>query len=189
MARAVISACIWSSSLRDEVNLAVKIGQKSPELELASCSLSIGTVDILNQLSFRIAQPGIYCLIGPNGAGKTSTFNAITGAVKIQAGSINLDDESISGFLSHDVAMRGIGRKFQVPSILPNLTISENLRTALWGGRCSLMDLFNYTPLNWTNTINTDLKERFPFLIEENKPAKELSHGEKQVLELSMSLR
>ena len=172
----------------DEINLAVKIGQKSPELELASCSLSIGTVDILNQLSFRIAQPGIYCLIGPNGAGKTSTFNAITGAVKIQAGSINLDDESISGFQSHDVAMRGIGRKFQVPSILPNLTISENLRTALWGGRCSLMDLFNYTPLNWTNTINTDLKERFPFLIEENKPAKELSHGEKQVLELSMSL-
>ena len=123
----------------DEVNLAVKIEQKSPELELTSCSLSIGTVDILNQLSFRIAQPGIYCLIGPNGAGKTSTFNAITGAVKIQAGNINLDDELISGFLSHDVAMRGIGRKFQVPSILPNLTISENLRTALWGGRCSLM--------------------------------------------------
>ena len=70
----------------DEINLAVKIGQKSPELELASCSLSIGTVDILNQLSFRIEQPGIYCLIGPNGAGKTSTFNAITGASKLRQG-------------------------------------------------------------------------------------------------------
>ena len=176
------------SRREDEVALPAKAVLKSPKLELSGCSLSVGAVGILDQLSFRIDQPGIYCLIGPNGAGKTSTFNAITGAVPIQEGTIALDGEGVSGFLPNDVALRGIGRKFQVPSIFPNLTIAENLLSALWGGRCSLTDLFSYTPLNWSSAITTDLRKRFPFLNQGEKPASDLSHGEKQVLELSMSL-
>ncbi|HJO56632.1 MAG TPA: ATP-binding cassette domain-containing protein [Nitrospinaceae bacterium] len=180
---------IFSHSRQEEkVTLAARGILTAPKLELSGCSLSLGSVGILDNLSFQIDEPGIYCLIGPNGAGKTSTFNAITGAVYIQSGTIQLDGERMSGLLPNNVALRGLGRKFQVPSIFPNLTIAENLLVAVWGGRCSLKDLFSYKPLNWSSTIITDLREKFPFLNQDENSANELSHGEKQVLELAMSL-
>ena len=159
-----------------------------PKLEVFESNLSVGSVRILDQLSLNIDHPSIYCLIGPNGAGKTTTFNMVTGSLPMQSGKVVLDGEIVTGLAPYQMTRRGVGRKFQVPSIFPNLTIAENLHSALWGGRCSLLDLLKAEPIAWQSQLLDTLKDRFKFLEQNERLGGALSHGEKQVLELTMAL-
>jgi ABC-type branched-subunit amino acid transport system ATPase component len=69
-------------------------------------------------------------LIGPNGAGKTTLLNAITGDVRVAGGSLTLDGGSLLGIRQQDVVRRGVGRTFQSPKVIPELTLLENLMIA-----------------------------------------------------------
>ena len=88
----------------------------------------------------------------------------LTGSLSTQSGKVVLDDEIVTGLTPNQMSKRGVGRKFQVPSIFPNLTIAENLNSALWGGRCSLLDLLGSEPTAWHSLVLDDLKARFEFL-------------------------
>jgi branched-chain amino acid transport system permease protein len=157
-------------------------------LEIAEISAHVGEVRILDRLSLSIDGPGIFCIIGPNGAGKTSTFNLLTGELAASAGSVKLDDGDITGLASHRVIRRGIGRKFQTPTIFPSLSIDDNLAVALWSCRASRLDLLRPRSRRWTSPIRIELARRYPFLADGQRKAAELSHGERQVLELAMAL-
>jgi len=151
-------------------------------------SAAAGEVRILDRLSLAIARPGIYCLIGPNGAGKTSTFNMLTGELRAQAGEVRLDGDTLSKPTPYRLARRGVGRKFQIPSVFGELSIDENLRIALWSGRTSLLDWLRPAPRRWDTPVLAALRGRYPFLDDGARLASALSHGERQVLELSMAL-
>jgi len=157
-------------------------------LAIEDVSSIAGEVRILDGLSLAIQRPGIYCLIGPNGAGKTSTFNMLTGELPAQRGTVTLDGARVGVRTPHGMARRGVGRKFQIPSVFSDLTLDENLRIALWSGRTSLRDLLRPALRRWDSALLAALRQRFSFLADGRRAAAALSHGERQVLELAMAL-
>lgn len=157
-------------------------------LQLSDVAVKMGEVTILDGLDLAIDQPGIYCLIGPNGAGKTSTFNAITGELPVRNGTVSVLGTDRTGASADRLSRLGTGRKFQTPSIFPDHTIAENLNVALWGGRGRWRDLLKPQSHHWHSPILQEAQARFPFLADEDRPAGDLSHGQRQILELVMVL-
>src|SRR6202022_2584546 len=104
------------------------------------------------------------------------------------AGRVLLDDADVTRLPSYRVARLGVGRKFQIPSVFSDLTIGDNLSIALWSGRASRLDLLRPSLRRWTSPMMVDLSRRYPFLAASERRAAELSHGERQILELAMAL-
>jgi ABC-type branched-subunit amino acid transport system ATPase component len=131
-------------------------------------------------------EPGeVRCVIGPNGAGKTTLFNLLTGHLRPDEGEILLDGERIDVLPLHEIARRGLVRKYQVPSVLPDVSVSENIRLAA-AGRRRLSDLLRE---------RADDRDRAEATLEElaldglaDRIAGQLSHGELQRLEIAMVL-
>jgi branched-chain amino acid transport system permease protein len=76
----------------------------------------------------------------------------------------------------------------QIPTIFADLTIGENLSIALWSSRATRLDLLRPRLKRWTSPMLEELSRRFPFLTASARKAAELSHGERQILELAMAL-
>ncbi|HVL58302.1 MAG TPA: ATP-binding cassette domain-containing protein, partial [Burkholderiaceae bacterium] len=159
-----------------------------PKLALDGLDVRIGDVRILDRLSLRFDRPAIYCMIGPNGAGKTSTFNVLTGELPAQSGNARFDGHALTGLPPHRIMQLGVGRKFQIPSVFPDLRIADNLAIAIWCGRASAIDLLRPSLRRWTTAMRSELAQRYPFLADPQRTAAELSHGERQILELAMAL-
>ncbi len=147
-----------------------------------------GPVQILDGLTLAVDHPGITCLIGPNGAGKTSCFNLLTGELPAAQGSVHFAGRAITGMQPTDVTRLGIARKFQIPNVFPDLGVAENLNLALWGARARARDLLKLRLHRWSSPLLRELSERYPFLAEGRRRAGDLSHGERQILELAMAL-
>jgi branched-chain amino acid transport system permease protein len=157
-------------------------------LAIEAVSARAGEVMILDRLTLAFDRPGIFCIIGPNGAGKTSTFNLLSNELAAMTGRVMLDDADVTRLPSYRVARLGVGRKFQIPSVFSDLTIGDNLSIALWSGRASRLDLLRPSLRRWESPMMVDLSRRYPFLTASERRAAELSHGERQILELAMAL-
>jgi ABC-type branched-subunit amino acid transport system ATPase component len=96
-------------------------------LEIREVTKRFGGVTAVNRCSLALAPGKIYGLIGPNGSGKTTLFNCITGLEPRDEGQIRYKGERIDGLKAHQVALRGIGRTFQIIRVFPELTALENL--------------------------------------------------------------
>ena len=155
---------------------------------LEDVGVRMGQVRILEGLDLAIGRPGIYCLIGPNGAGKTSCFNAMTGELPVRGGRIRILGRERTGAAADLLSRIGVGRKFQAPSLFPDLTVAENFNIGLWGGRARLVDLVRMRSHRWSSAILREAQARFAFLAEEDRRAGDLSHGQRQILELVMVL-
>jgi branched-chain amino acid transport system permease protein len=148
-----------------------------------------GGVRILDGLAFDLQGPGLRCVIGPNGAGKTSAFNVMTGRLPLRAGRILLDGVDISGATAWRVARQGVGRKLQIPSVFPGLSVSQNLDVALWAGRMRPAASLRRAPLAWDSALRGELLGLFPSLARQlQAPAGSLSQGERQALEFVMTM-
>lgn len=146
-------------------------------------------VTILDGLSLALSGPGIRCVIGPNGAGKTSSFNVITGRLPLLGGEVMLNGHDIGGLSAWRVARKGIGRKMQVPSVFPDLTVRENLGLAVWAGRASGFDTLRLATLGWHTQLLAEILQEFPALASQlDAPAGTLAQGHRQALELAMTL-
>lgn len=158
-------------------------------LEFQNVSSSQGGVRILDCLSFALKGSGVRCIIGPNGAGKTSSFNVLTGRLPLRSGKILLNGKDVSRLPAWQVARHGVGRKMQVPSVFPDLTVSENLDIALWAGRLKGMDALGRSAMSWHTPLLDELLALFPVLKQQlNERAGSLSQGHRQALEFSMTM-
>lgn len=159
-----------------------------PELQFEGVRCGQSGVRILDGLTLALAGPGIRAVIGPNGAGKTSAFNAMTGRLPVQAGLIRLGGDDITGHAAWRVARQGVGRKLQIPTVFPELSVAGNLSVALWAGRLRAMSSLGTAPLGWTTPLLADLLARFPELARQQEvPAGRLAQGQRQALELIMT--
>ena len=158
------------------------------DLVVEGITVKVGEVTILDRLSLLFDTPRIYCVIGPNGAGKTSTFNMLTGELPAQAGHVTFAGRAIHWLPTHRIVRLGIGRKFQIPSVFAHLAIADNLAVALWSGRIRRRDALRPRLRRWSSPVLEALRERYPFLADADRTASQLSHGERQILELSMAL-
>ncbi len=157
------------------------------DLAFRGVHVRMNGVRILNGLDLTISASGIHCIIGPNGAGKTSAFNVLTGRLPAAEGEIAWRGRPVTGRKSFEMARLGIGRKFQVPSVFPDLTVGQNVDIALWANRLSYRDLFSMRPYRWRSRVLDRLEIMFPFLAEPSRLTSELSLGQRQMLEFAMT--
>jgi branched-chain amino acid transport system ATP-binding protein len=99
-------------------------------LKLDGITIQFGGLTALKDVSFSMNADQVVGLVGPNGAGKTTLFNAISGLVKPTFGSVDFDGTEISRKPLHARARLGIGRTFQIPQPMHELTVRENLIVA-----------------------------------------------------------
>jgi urea transport system ATP-binding protein len=156
-------------------------------LALEDVTVSFDGFKAVNALNLYVDKNELRVIIGPNGAGKTTVLDLICGRTKVTGGSIKFKDQEITGLKEQEIVRRGIGRKFQTPSIYEDLTVFENLEISVPRGRDVIGALF------WKRT--SDVVERVRdiartiFLEEQiDRLAETLSHGQKQWLEIGMLL-
>lgn len=99
-------------------------------LKLDNVTIQFGGLTALKDVSFSMGFDQLVGLVGPNGAGKTTLFNAISGLVKPTHGQISFDGIDIGRKPLYTRARIGIGRTFQIPQPMHELTVRENLVVA-----------------------------------------------------------
>jgi urea transport system ATP-binding protein len=141
---------------------------------------------VLDRFGLEVEPGELRFLIGPNGAGKTTLLDAISGRVRGRSGRIVFEGQELGGWTEHRRARRGIGRKFQTPSVFPSLTVYENLEVALGCARGTRGML--------GGLAHSD-RERIAAVLEQvglreraTMRAGALAHGEKQWLEIAILL-
>ncbi|HEU4736859.1 MAG TPA: ABC transporter ATP-binding protein [Solirubrobacterales bacterium] len=84
-------------------------------------------VDILNEVSFAVAEGEIATVVGPNGAGKSTLIRTIFGLLRPRAGRVTLKGEDLTGLKPHAIARRGMSYVPQLDNVFPSLSVEENL--------------------------------------------------------------
>jgi branched-chain amino acid transport system ATP-binding protein len=102
----------------------------APLLEVDGLAKRFGGLMVLRDVSFRVAPGEIAALIGPNGAGKTTLFNLISGLERPSAGRIRLGGTDVTGLAAFRISRMGVGRTFQTPRPLLELSARDNVRAA-----------------------------------------------------------
>ena len=158
-------------------------------LEVRGLSVSFDGFRAINDLSLSIGFPELRAIIGPNGAGKTTFMDIVTGKTRADKGEILWGENSISlkRKSEHQIAQIGIGRKFQKPTIFENQTIEENLMISLKNNR-GVISALSY---KYDNSERGRVFQVAKTINLENllfRKAGELSHGQKQWLEIGMLL-
>ncbi len=88
-------------------------------------------VRALDRISLGVRKGTIKGLMGPNGAGKSTLFHLITGMERPDSGRIYLEDKEITSLQPHEISLLGIGRTFQTLQVWGNMTVVENVMTAM----------------------------------------------------------
>ena len=100
-------------------------------LSAQNLSISFGGLKAVDDFNVEIYKNEVYGLIGPNGAGKTTVFNLLTGVYKPDTGKILLDGKNITNLNCVNINKAGIARTFQNIRLFSNLTVADNVKTAL----------------------------------------------------------
>jgi len=158
-------------------------------LEMSGISKSFDGFQAINNLSLQIGEPELRAVIGPNGAGKTTFMDIITGKTKPDEGYILFGDDnrSLLGMSESQIATLGIGRKFQKPTVFEGQSVRENLAMALKNPRGPFAVLF-YRKSDEGAARLEQIAEEINLTDHLTRPAGELSHGQKQWLEIGMLL-
>ena len=139
----------------------------------------------LDGLTWSIAPGELRVLIGPNGAGKSTLLDAIVGKAPITDGSVRLNDRELRGLHESRIVARGVGRKFQAPGVLEDLSVQDNLALAV-RPRKSWLHAFRSGLTETERRRVSELLALAELDDRRTRLAGELSHGQKQRLELAM---
>lgn len=161
-------------------------------LYMDGVSVSFDGFKALNSLSMVIAPGEMRAIIGPNGAGKTTMMDVITGKTRPDTGTIIFTDNTnsqhdLTRFDEADVANLGVGRKFQKPSVIESLTVFENLEMSLKGGRSIWQALLHKLTAEKAQKLD-EILDMIDLADKRDELAGNLSHGQKQWLEIGMLL-
>lgn len=158
-------------------------------LEVSGVSVSFDGFRAINNLSINFAPAELRAIIGPNGAGKTTFMDIVTGKTKPDEGTVIWGDKNISllGMSESEIAMEGIGRKFQKPTVFEAQTVRQNLAMALKTPRGSFAVLMHKKTKSNAARIEA-VAAQIGLEDSLTRIAGELSHGQKQWLEIGMLL-
>ncbi len=150
-------------------------------LELTHVAKNFGGIKAVHDVSFTARENELLGIIGPNGSGKTTTINMISGALKPTGGQIRFRGKRIDGLAPYEIAMRGIGRTFQVTRVFRRMSVMENMmvpalaksdRGSETGQRKRASDILQFLKLDRLR----------------NSYARDLSGGQQKLLELGRVL-
>ncbi|ODT69620.1 MAG: urea ABC transporter ATP-binding protein UrtD [Pelagibacterium sp. SCN 63-23] len=157
-------------------------------LYLDGVSVAFDGFKAINNLSIIVRPAEMLAIIGPNGAGKTTMMDIITGKTRPDAGEVLFDGRTdLTRMDEAAIANLGIGRKFQKPTVFESHTVWDNLEMALKKPRGIFAALF-YTASDADVSRITEILETVRLLHRKDELAANLSHGQKQWLEIGMLL-
>jgi urea transport system ATP-binding protein len=157
-------------------------------LYLDAISVSFDGFKALNDLSLVVDAGELRCVIGPNGAGKTTMMDVITGKTRPDSGSAYFGQTiDLTKLTEPEIAGRGIGRKFQKPTVFEQHSVFENLELARKADKRVWPTLAAALDSTARDRILTIL-ETIQLAPEASRLAGLLSHGQKQWLEIGMLL-
>lgn len=158
-------------------------------LRTESLTKSFGNLVAVNNLNITFGDEEHHAIIGPNGAGKTTLFNLLTGVLSPTSGRIFLENEDITKDKPHQIAERGLIRTFQVTNVFSGLSLFDNVRI-------SVQPHTTISPYNfWSRAkdqsqVNEQAREALnrTGLHNHDQTARNLSHGERRMLEMAIVL-
>ena len=157
-------------------------------LYLDGVSVSFDGFRAINNLSLVLAPGEMRAIIGPNGAGKTTMMDIVTGKTRPDSGDVIFDGGiDLTRHDETDIATLGIGRKFQKPTVFEGHTVEDNLVLALDRNRSVFATLFYDASDSDREEIDRIL-ETTRLTGRRHELAANLSHGQKQWLEIGMLL-
>jgi urea transport system ATP-binding protein len=157
-------------------------------LYLDNVTVSFDGFRALNALSLAIDRAEMRAIIGPNGAGKTTMMDVITGKTRPNEGTALFEGtHDLTSLDEAAIAELGIGRKFQTPTVFEMHSVEDNLLLALKEKRDPFTALLSRRTGQERERIGA-LLERVRLTQHRHRRAGELSHGQKQWLEIGMLL-
>lgn len=147
-------------------------------LDARGLNKSFGGLKVTSDLDLALAAGELHCLIGPNGAGKSTLFRLIIGEHQPDTGQILFEGADITRMASHDRVRRGMSVKFQVPGVFRALSVRQNLEIALQRHLEGV-------------SLEAEIARLLIFLnlaADAGQSAGNLSHGQKQWLEIGMAI-
>ena len=157
-------------------------------LYLEDVCVSFDGFRAINKLSLDIAPGELRCIIGPNGAGKTTMMDIITGKTRPDEGTVYFGSTiDLLRYKEAEIAQMGIGRKFQKPTVFESQTVEDNLLLALNVDHRVRATLFWQDSKADSDRIDRVL-ETIRLTSARRRLAGNLSHGQKQWLEIGMLL-
>jgi general nucleoside transport system ATP-binding protein len=156
-------------------------GQGAVAVQMLGFSKRFGSLRALDDVSLQVAPGSMHALLGENGAGKSTLVKSLIGFYKADSGSVLVDGRERAIESPRDAAALGIGMIFQHFTVVPGMTVAENLVLAgrhvpwwlRWGAERDRLQAFMQTA---------------PFALPLNRPVAELAAGEKQKLEILKAL-
>jgi urea transport system ATP-binding protein len=160
----------------------------SIQLALDGVTRSFDGFKAINNLSLTVEKGELRAVIGPNGAGKTTMMDIITGKTRPDSGEVLWNQTvDLTRIDEAGSARLGIGRKFQKPTVFETQTVEDNIALALKDDRSVWATLFHRRSTEDTARI-TDLLDLVKLTDHRTDMAGDLSHGQKQWLEIGMLL-
>lgn len=158
-------------------------------LTVKDLSVTIAGTPILERVNFKIGQGETVGLIGPNGSGKTTLFNCLSGFIVAQSGSILFNGRELTKLEPHRRAQAGIGRVFQNNGVFREMTLLENIITAIEGKNSIWKSFFP-----WSRSSKRIKEQAMQYLFQiglqdkADKKASSLSGGQMRLLEIIRTL-
>ena len=158
-------------------------------LEVSGVSVTFDGFKAINNLSFQIGEAELRAVIGPNGAGKTTFMDIVTGKTRPDEGRVIWGEKSQSllKMSESQIAQAGVGRKFQRPTVFEDQTVFDNLMMALKKPR-SPFAVLGFRADDADAAKVEELAGEIGLTAQLARKSGELSHGQKQWLEIGMLL-
>ena len=157
-------------------------------LYLEDVHVSFDGFKAINGLSLDIAPGELRCIIGPNGAGKTTMMDIITGKTRPDSGTVFFGSTiDLLRYKEAEIAQLGIGRKFQKPTVFEQLTVFENLELALKTPKDVKASMLFRLDSAQSDRL-AEVLHTIHLADSVTRMAGNLSHGQKQWLEIGMLL-
>jgi urea transport system ATP-binding protein len=157
-------------------------------LYLEDVSVSFDGFKAINGLSLDIAPGELRCIIGPNGAGKTTMMDIITGKTRPNSGTVFFGSTiDLLRYNEFEIAQMGIGRKFQKPTVFEQLSVFENLELALKTNKAVKSAMLFKLDSTQSDRL-AQVLHTIHLAGDVRGIAGNLSHGQKQWLEIGMLL-
>ena len=156
-------------------------------LEVTALTKMFSQLRALDGVDLTVRAGTFHGLIGPNGSGKSTLLKAIAGAHAPTSGTIRFDDMDITAAPPFERARAGLSLKFQITSVLPELSVYDNVLLALQSREGLPSLLSSRTRRILDGDVMTAL-DRFRLAGRADDLAGELSHGQQQWLEIALAL-
>jgi urea transport system ATP-binding protein len=155
-------------------------------LEVKKLGVNFDGFQAIDDISLKVAEGELRVIIGPNGAGKSTLMDVITGKTKPSVGKVFMRGSNITGLSPNVLSGKyKIGRKFQGPNVFENMSVYETIEIAL-SGYTSIISSFLYRRNRTMKKLIQENLEMIGLEDQSETMASELSHGQRQWLEIGM---